>query len=245
MKMFKRLHLATNLATLDEERKILDAYLQPRKEAGNGHLNILEAGCGRKCRLPLQDLQFTLTGVDFDKNALDLRREKQKDLHIAVVGDLRSVALEENSFDIIFSCNVLEHVDNAELVLKNFVRWLRPGGCMILMFPNRDAAYSFVTRITPFWVHVLYKRYIQKVKNAGKPGFDPYPVHFDKIVSRRGIYDFCIKQKLVMKAEYRMDRRPGLGLWLCTSLLLWGLATLSFGTLSVNHRNLLYTLEKR
>jgi SAM-dependent methyltransferase len=245
MKIFKRLPFAANLTTLEEERRVLDPYLRPRKESRNGHLSILEAGCGRKCRLNLKDLQFTLTGVDFDKNALELRKNTQKDLHVAIVGDLRSVTLEENSFDIIFSCNVLEHVENAELVLKNFVRWLKPGGKMILIFPNRDSAYSFVTRVTPFWMHVLYKKYIQRVKNAGKPGFDPYPVHFDRVVSRRGIYDFCTNENLIMKAEYRMDRKPGMALWLCTSILLWGLATLSFGTLSVNHRNLLYVLEKK
>jgi SAM-dependent methyltransferase len=217
-----------------------------QKASVNGALNILEAGCGRKWRLNLQEVQYTLTGVDLDKNALDSRKNKQKDIDIAILADLRTVSLEENSYDIIYCENVLEHITDAEDVLRNFVRWLKPGGIMILIFPNRDSAYAFVTRMTPFRVHVFYKKYLQGIKNAGQPGHDPYPVSFDKVVSRNGIYGFCEKYGLVVKAEYRMDGRPMKSqiIWFLTRMLMWGLYLISFKRLSVNYRNLIYVIEK-
>jgi SAM-dependent methyltransferase len=200
-----------------------------QKASVSGALNILEAGCGTKWRLNLQEVQYTLTGVDLDKNALDIRKNKQKDIDIAILADLRTVSLA-----------------GAEDVLRNFVRWLKPGGIMILMFPNGDSAYAFVTRMSPFRVHVFYKKYLQGIKNAGQPGHDPYPVSFDKVVSRNGIYGFCETCGLVVKAEYRMDGRPMKSqiIWFLTRILMWGLYLISFKRLSVNYRNLVYVIEK-
>ncbi len=211
----------------------------------NRALNILEAGCGRQWRLNLKEIEYTLTGVDLDENALDIRKNKQKDLDIAIVADLRTLSLEENYYDIIWSQNVLEHVDGAETVLENFIKWLKPGGVMILLFPNRDSAYGFVTRMTPFWVHVFYKKYIQGNKNAGKPGYDPYPVSFDKVISRNGIYEFCRKHKLTIRAEYRMDVRMvrRQSIWFLMELLLWGLHLISLKKLSVDYRYLIYIIQ--
>lgn len=211
-------------------------------------LNILEAGCGRKWFINLRGVKYKLTGVDLDRNALDIRKNERKDLDIAINADLRTAFLEENSYDIIYNENVLEHVDGAEVVLRNFVRWLKPAGILILLFPNRDSVLGFAARIAPFWVHVFFKKYIERKrhKNAGKPGYDPYPIFFDKIVSRTGIYEFCEKNGLFLKAEYRLDGRPIQSqiIWFFAQMLMLCLHLFSFMRLSVNHRNLVYIIEK-
>src|SRR5690606_19765905 len=66
-----------------------------------GDVSILEAGCGRKW--PFQkESDHTITGIDMDPHALEFRRNKQKDLDVAVLGDLRKVELPAGSFDIIY-----------------------------------------------------------------------------------------------------------------------------------------------
>lgn len=162
------------------------------------------------------------------------------------MGDLRFISLEDNSYDIIYCENVLEHIESAEDVLINFIRWLKPGGDMILIFPNRDSAYAFITRITPFFVHVFYKKHVQGIKNAGKPGYDPYPVYFDRVVSRFGIYDFCLRHGLDIRAEYRMDGRPMNGriAWFYAKIILRCVNLISSQKLSFDHRNLVYIIEK-
>lgn len=236
---------ARNLSNNKEAMNIMANHIR-QKASLNGALNILEAGCGRQWGLDLQDIQYTLTGVDIDKNALDIRRNQRRDLDIAILADLRIACLESNSYDVILSKYVLEHIDGAEDVLKNFIRWLKPGGIMILTFPNRDSVYAYLTRITPFWFHVFYKKHIQKVKSAGKPGHDPYPTVFDKVVSRNGIYEFCEKHGLIMKAEYRLDRRTTKSqmVWFLAKTLIWILHLVSFKKLSVSYRGLLCIIEK-
>jgi len=232
------------LGSWKEEMDTIANHIK-RKACSNHALGVLEAGCGTEWELDLRGVRYTLTGIDIDKNALDIRKN-QKDLDIAILGDLRTATLKESEYDVIYNSNVLEHIDGAEGVLENFVKWLKPGGVLILRMPNRDSVWGFLTRTTPFWFHVFYKKYIQGNKNAGKPGHDPFPTFFDKVVSRRGIYEFCEKHGLVIIAEYSVryrpkNRRP---LWFIQSWLAWIVHLASLKRLSVKFANLIYVIEQ-
>jgi SAM-dependent methyltransferase len=104
-----------------------------QKSVGGAALQILEAGCGQRWTISLDRVAYFLTGVDMDKAALDLRQHGMRDLHSAVVGDLRTVELPDRHYDVIYNAYVLEHVSGAEQVLKNFVRWVKPGGLIVLL----------------------------------------------------------------------------------------------------------------
>jgi SAM-dependent methyltransferase len=204
-------------------------------------VSILEAGCGRQWPLRLEGVSVRLTGVDMDEAALGARR----DLHRAIVGDLRDAQLlPRETYDVVYNSFVLEHVDGAERVLENLVSWLRPGGLLILRVPDRGSVYGFVARVTPFWLHVLYKRWIERMPNAGKPGFDPYPTRYDRVISREGIRGFCRQQGCRILDEY------GTGFYLhgkfgamkrIAAIALWAL---SFGRLAWRHNNLTYVIER-
>ena len=210
-----------------------------RHASERGDLNIIEAGCGRRWPYEIDGINFKLTGIDLDEDALKIRKNKLNDLDITILGDLRSVELAESSYDVIYSAFVLEHIDGAQVVLDNFLRWLRPGGLMILKFPDRDSVYGFITRITPFWFHVFYKKYIMRRQNAGKPGFPPYPTYHNKIISRRAFLEFAKENNLSILEEIGTGRLPRFQM-LITRIL----DGLSFGKLSSSHIDLLYVLEK-
>jgi SAM-dependent methyltransferase len=233
------------LSSHKEERDTIANHIK-QKACSNYALDILDAGCGRKWGLDLDGIQYTLTGVDNDKDFLDIRSNKQRDLDIAILGDLRTVTLEESHYDVIYNSYVLEHIDGAEGVLKNFVRWLKPGGILILIIPNRDSAKGFLTRMTPFWFHIFYKRYVKKKKDAGKPGHDFFPTFFDKVVSRRGIHEFCKKHGLVIRAEYSAGhgRKFRWVTRILSRLLIWIVHLGSFQRLSAKYANLIYVIEK-
>jgi SAM-dependent methyltransferase len=171
-------------------------------------LEILEAGCGQRWDVDIGDGDYVLTGIDIDPEALRIRRDETKDLHEAIVGDLRTADFGQRTFNIIFNRHVLEHVPRAQQVLKNFNRWVKPGGLIIIVIPDPYSAYGFTSRITPHWFHVLYYRLILGKKNAGKPGYAPYPVTYDKVVSREGIRAFCAENGLVLAAEYGVTTGP-------------------------------------
>lgn len=222
-----------------EEREILEQFIK-QKAVDGSPLEILEAGCGQRWYINLNDIQYKLTGVDLDKDALEIREKKFQDLDRAIVGDLRTINLEENKYDVIFNSFVLEHIENAEQVLNNFSKWLKPGGLLILNIPDGGSVYGFVTKITPFSLHILYYKYIRGYKNAGKPGYHPYPTIYDKVVSREGIHKYCEKKGYIVKEEHGL-RSYGAGIHLFVILL----HLLSFGQLEWRYNNLTYILEKQ
>lgn len=161
--------------------------LQARVNTLPGPLRILDAGCGRAWPLEVSQ-PHELTGLDLDPAALAAR----KDLHAAVVGDLRTAEFPAHSFDVVYCAFVLEYLNGgAERVLRRFLRWLAPGGTLILQVPDRDSAYAFLTRITPVWLHL-----------AGADRH--YPIHHDRVISQRGLREFCRRHGLPAPELYRM-----------------------------------------
>lgn len=47
---------------------------------------------------------------------------------------------QKNEFDVVFCSHVLEHVPNVLEILRSFVKWLKPGGMMVLITPNGSTA---------------------------------------------------------------------------------------------------------
>jgi SAM-dependent methyltransferase len=228
-----------------DEIQMLESYVKKRADR-IGAINILEAGCGQSWKIDLQGIKYHLTGVDIDRDALEIRKNQTKDLDEIVEGDLSTVQLEENKYDVIYNSYVLEHIDGAEQVMKNFCRWLKTGGIMILRFPDRQSAYGFLTRLTPFWLHVFYKKNMMGDPDAGKPGFAPYRVFYDHVVSRDGMRAFCEKNNLIVREEWghpypmKWDRYKWLLSFVCKTVYV-----LSFGQLAYAHNNLTYILEKK
>lgn len=184
----------------EDELALLERHLKDQWQPGKV-LQVLEAGCGREWYFRMQGVDYELTGVDMDADALDARRNIKKDLKHSFVGDLRTVQLPDGGFDVIYNAFVLEHVDGARRVLDNFVRWLKPGGIMIIRVPDKDGVQGFLARHTPHFFHVFYYRHAWKMKNAGKPGFAPYPTIYDDVISRRGLLEFCAANGLQVVDE--------------------------------------------
>lgn len=229
-----------------EEYRILGDHMRQKAIQGQ-RLNILEAGCGQKWDIDLTGIDYLITGLDTDAAALDIRKNIVKDLDQTIVGDLRDVQLAENVYDVIFCSYVLEHIENAESVLNNFVRWLKPEGIMIIQIPDPESVKGFITRVTPHWFHVFYYRYIRGMKNAGKPGYGPYRTCYDPVVSRNGMREFCNKHNLSIKAEYGTAwRRHGSGI-IADSIQLFQrcFSIASRGRLSWQHEDLTFVLEKQ
>jgi 2-polyprenyl-3-methyl-5-hydroxy-6-metoxy-1,4-benzoquinol methylase len=169
-----------------------------------------------------------------------------KDLDEIIVGDLRSVQLPDSGYDVIYCSYVLEHITGAEGVLGNFKKWLKPGGIIIIQIPDPFSVKGFVTRKTPHWFHIFFYRYVTGLKNAGKPGYAPYPTHYDAVVSRRGMREFCRRNNFAIKAEYGCGGRThGRGLIrLAVAAVQKAMSVLSLGALSSRHDDLIYILQK-
>jgi len=231
--------------TWAEDCSIMEKYIrsQARKDAT---LQILEAGCGGNWPINLEGIRFRLTGVDLSEKLLKLRRTKLNDLHESIVGDLRHVELQPNRFDVIYNSYVLEHIPDANRVLDNFNRWLKPGGIVILRIPDRNSVWGFVTRFTPHWFHQFHHKYIRGIRNPDEVGFTPFPTVHDRVVSREGIHEFCRKNQFAIKEEHgHTFYLTGLGnVGTLVYVFVRCMNILSLGKLAWRHNDLTYVLEK-
>ena len=229
----------------DNEQKLLGDAVYGARRDGEA-IRVLEAGCGKRWVLTPNRDEVHITGVDADAEALRIRRDVRGDLDDEILGDLRTVELPAASFDVVYCSYVLEHVAGAEGVLDRFDTSLRPGGRLIIRVPDGDSVYGFVTKHSPHGLHVLYKRYIERNKNAGKPGHAPYPTVYDQVVTLRGLRDWAARNGFTVLEEYGTNsylryfgpfRRV-------VDLALHGVAAASHGRLSAGHNNICLIMEK-
>jgi SAM-dependent methyltransferase len=228
-----------------EEIRILEDHI--RSQSSGHPLQILEAGCGREWYFKDLGIAYELTGLDIDAAALDARKAIKGDMNHAVLGDLRTAKLPNEHFDVVYNAFVLEHVQGAETVLKNLVGWLKPNGLMIVRVPDRDSVQGFIARYTPHWFHVLYYRWAWKLKDAGKPGFAPYPVIYDPVVSQSGLLAFCAAHGLdVVEVMGVGTFRRGYGLAArLTPLVAALISALTLGSVHAKFADLTVVARKR
>ena len=233
-------------SSYEEIDQIMRDAIRVHARQRGGPLSIAEAGCGQRWTLDLSGVQYTLTGVDLDPVALELRKTEACDLDVAIVGDLCSVHLPEASFDVVFSSFVLEHVPRADIALQNFVQWLKPGGLLILRLPDRDTARGFLTRMLPYRLHVLYYHYLLGSKSAGQPGYAPYPTYYHPVIARERLCRFLNERGVRCLSIYGDGfRRDGRGVaQLLLHVALKFTSIVSLGRLTAKYTDLLYIAVK-
>lgn len=233
------------LTERSQERELLAAALLAAA-APAGPLRVLEAGCGQRWPIEVPGVDLRITGVDYDADALRLRQEREHDLDEAIVGDLRTVELPAESFDVAYCAFVLEHVEGAELVLDRLLAAVRPGGRLVVLVPNGRSVYGWAANHFPFWVAVGYKKYVEGFKDAGKPGHAPYPTVYDPVVSLAGMRAWAGAHGLWIVEEYGIDyvlgnfgRFKGIVGAAMTAFTVAGR-----GRLTATHNNLGFVFEK-
>jgi SAM-dependent methyltransferase len=218
-----------------------------RRDVPQGRpLRILEAGCGREWFVPLTGVDVEITGIDLDAAALDARLNQRKDLQHGIHGDLRTVRLPSAHYDVVYSSYVLEHIPGAEQALRNFADWVAPGGVVIVRVPDRDSVHGLLTRLTPFWLHVVYYRWIEGLKEAGQPGFAPYHTFYDPTISLDGMRAFATRNGLVLEAiwlhgDYARGPAP---FRVLIPAFAKALSALTFGRFSARSSNVTFVLRK-
>lgn len=104
---------------------------------------ILEIACGRGgfSRL-LGSRGASVCGADFSASAVDIAKEKLlrnpslADRVTYLQADAQDMPFEENSFDIVISCETIEHVPDPNAAVREMYRVCKPGGMLYLTTPN-------------------------------------------------------------------------------------------------------------
>ncbi|MCA9483973.1 MAG: methyltransferase domain-containing protein [Nitrospina sp.] len=135
-------------------------------------LRILEAGCGSVSHISFGTVEH-LVGIDISEKQLG----RNEQLNEKILGDLQTYELGKETFDVIVSWDVLEHIEHPEKALMNFFQATRPGGLIILAAPNFWSLKGMVTWILPHRMHVWFYRYVIGDKRAGTQDFGPFKTY--------------------------------------------------------------------
>ena len=127
----------------------------------------LGAGAGERSQYALRGSVRSIVGVD-----LDPRVERNPLLDRGVIADLADLPFESNSFDVVFSIYVLEHIAQPTALAAAVHRVLRPGGIFMALTPNVAHYAAAASRVTPTAFHRWYNR------QRGRDDADTFPTWY-------------------------------------------------------------------
>lgn len=124
-------------------RDLILKYLQPGQR-------LLDAGCGRYLKFSKELSGIArVVGIDLESTL----ETDNRSAPFGVRGDLSHLPYPSDSFDMVISRSVVEHLEDPRLVFREFSRVLRPGGKVVIITPNKYDYVSIIASITPYWLH--------------------------------------------------------------------------------------------
>lgn len=105
--------------------------------------DVLEVGCGegRGVELLMQK-SGSFTAIDKIEDALVVLRKRFPTARFTSMNIPPFNGLQDNAYDCVVSFQVIEHIQNDALYLKEIKRVLKPGGIALLTTPNRKMSLS-------------------------------------------------------------------------------------------------------
>jgi 2-polyprenyl-3-methyl-5-hydroxy-6-metoxy-1,4-benzoquinol methylase len=154
-------------AKLDDEGGIGQWHTLARELLEAGRLvagrAVLEIGCGRGGFAEwLASAGAQLTAADVSTVAVETGRARSRQAAITWrVEDIQELSFPDCSFDVVVSCETVEHLPDPMRAVRELARVLRPGGALVLTCPNYLGPLG------------LYRGYLRlrgrKFQEAGQP----------------------------------------------------------------------------
>ncbi len=131
----------------EEWRAPFDARVAARLRPG---MHVLDVGSGWKPSVPVSIRPADCRYVGLDVSLSELERAPAGSYDDVVIADARHrVAALEGRFDLVLSCQVLEHVRPLDEVVANLRSYLRPGGRLIAFFSGTFSVFALANRVLP------------------------------------------------------------------------------------------------
>lgn len=121
--------------------------------------SVLEVGCGGGILCEeIARMGFDVTGIDPSGKSLKTAESHAKASSLSinyVMGKGEALPYPDNSIDIVFCCDVLEHVYDLPKVISEISRVLKPGGYFFYDTLNR----TFISKIVAIKISQVWKRW--------------------------------------------------------------------------------------
>lgn len=197
------LETSSEYRVADQERmKLAQRYFLWQSRMAEGELGrrVLEVGCGLgNFSDYLRDREMVV-GIDIDENCVSrwCERFADRENYTGLVLNAESPEfqkLRSHRIDSIACLNVLEHIEQDELVLRNMHSILPKGGGVVLIVPAFEALYGEIDRMLGH-----YRRYTRKSlrRVAESAGFFTRRLRFMNTV---GFFGWWVNAKISRRSE--------------------------------------------
>lgn len=205
--MYKTTEITSAEITSDNpvHQRLLFPYVEAARMVRG---NVLEIGCGwgRGLELLTQAADH-YTGIDKNTDLINaLQREYPKATFIAAnIPPLKSLA--DNSFDFIVTFQVIEHIENDDLFIKEAHRVLKPGGKLLLTTVNKTFSLTrnpwHVREYVADELRSLMARYFPAVETRGIHGNNKVMTYYEQ--NRKSVERFTRWD--IFNLQYLLPRR--------------------------------------
>jgi SAM-dependent methyltransferase len=135
-----------------------------------GKLKILDIGCGQGIFAFFADKNWSLFGVDSDKDRIERAKKIKRKNTRFLLGDVENFRLREK-VDVVLALDIIEHLDHPEKCIRLVSKYLKNDGVFIVSNPNRYSVWNVMNNIVHLEDHKHYWSPNQFGKMAGKSGF--------------------------------------------------------------------------
>ena len=174
-------------------REIIESHLKPEH-----HCLDYGAGRGKTSQMNFRGEVEFIAGIDPDEVV-----HANPYLDEAKVLDLTTnrIPYDDNSFDVIFSGNVMEHIQDTNAVFREIKRVLKPGGIFLAKTPNKSHYIAAIARLTPLSFHKFYNQL------RGRQTSDTFPTLY-RCNTRRDVKKYAKLNELHVKEIRLVEGRP-------------------------------------
>ena len=191
---FKPLHLFNPARIAFIKDKLISHFKRDsNSEKPLKELKILDIGCGGGllCE-PLNRLGATMTGIDASNNNIKVAKLHSKEMNLVIkyiCCSPENLNLK-NEFDVILNMEVVEHVSNVNLFIRNCSKLIKKNGIMFVATINKNLkSYIFA---------ILGAEYILRLLPIGTHNWDKFLTPLDlEIIANKN--NFLIDETVGMK----------------------------------------------
>jgi len=127
----------------------LERYRQTIARYAEGGIAVLDAGCGAGMPFLKEIAPKVRLSVGVDLEPLS----RAPSGPFGCRANVERLPFADETFDLVISMSVIEHLDHPPSVFREFQRVLKPGGTLIVQTPNRYDYVSLIAHFTPFSFH--------------------------------------------------------------------------------------------
>jgi len=156
----------------------------------------LGAGAGIVAQMNFKGLAKKVCGVDLDPRVVEnLMLDEGR------VSDAGEIPYGDALFDVVFSDNVFEHLDEPLAVYKEVARVLKPGGVFLFKTPNKWHYMPTIARMTPHGFHQFVNRL------RGRAEVDTFPTRY-RTNTKGDVQRLAAAAGFTVESVERIEGRP-------------------------------------